>query len=102
MEKIDIRLDKDEIVIATILLLFVTYYPDYPPLKSFTNISFPERRDFITLVENGRWIFTEIESSSVEQVQFFQKKIQEVPEFTGDVFVKNNITRFSIYPSEGL
>lgn len=97
MKEVNVRLDNDEILMATVLLLFVTYYPDYPPLKSFANVGFQGRRDFITLVEDGAFVFTEIENCSREQIQFFQKKIEEM-EFSGDISVENNVTRISIFP----
>jgi len=92
------RLDKDEIKMASSLLLLVTYYPDYPPLKSFVNLQFQDRRDFITLVEDGLYVFNDIENCTQEQIQFFEKKIKEIPAFADDISLEGkNTTRISIF-----
>ncbi len=68
MEQITTRLDKDVIQMARALLLFVTYYPDYPPLQSFTNNSFKDRKDFIVSVEDT-YIFADIENCSAQRTK---------------------------------
>jgi hypothetical protein len=95
------KLNATEIVMAQALLQFVTYYPDYPPLKALGNIGFEGRKDFLMLVDDGISLQADIQQCSPEQLNFFAQKVSEIPELIGEWDeLENGWTRIWISPAD--